>query len=312
MVAVVCSKPMQDLMESVRRIATTDLGVLITGESGSGKEVVARAIHHYSRRSRAAWVDINCAALPENLVESELFGHEKGAFSGADSSKQGLFELADKGTIYLDEIGELEARAQAKLLRILDGVPYMRLGGVRKVAVDVRVVAATNQDLDRCVAEGKFRKDLYHRLSQVRLQVPALAQRKDDVIALSEHFLRMQNDQLRLSEDALEALLSYHWPGNVRELKNRISRAAAFADDPIIQAADLGLETATTDRQRQVTEELEFTANLQALERQTILKVLEQTGGQQQKAAGILGISTRTLSRKLAAYEGENATVLTR
>jgi transcriptional regulator with PAS, ATPase and Fis domain len=308
--AVVCSQPMQDLMQTVRRIANTDLTVLITGESGSGKEIVARALHHYSRRSKATWVDINCAALPEHLVESELFGYEKGAFSGADAPKQGLFELAHEGSIYLDEIGELDARAQAKLLRILDGMPYLRLGGVRKVILDVRVIAATNQDLEQSVARAKFREDLYHRLSQVRIHVPPLRERADDVIPLAEHFLRIQNDQLRLTGDAVEALLRYCWPGNVRELRNMTSRAAALATGSVIRASDLGLETA--EGKHPASDSWEFTANLQALERRTIMKVLEQTGGQHRRAAGILGISPRTLSRKLAAYEIGNVTSLTR
>jgi DNA-binding NtrC family response regulator len=224
--------------------------------------------------------------------------------------KQGLFELAHQGSIYLDEIGELDARAQAKLLRILDGMPYLRLGGVRKVEVDVRLIAATNQELEQCVADGRFRKDLYHRLSQVRIHVPPLRERRDDVIPLAEHFLRMQNDQLQFTEDAVEALLRYPWPGNVRELRNTTARAAALATESAIQASDLGLESGAG--KRKLAESWEFTANLQALERQTIMKVLEQTGGQQRKAAGILGISPRTLSRKLATYEVRNATFLAR
>src|SRR5262252_948455 len=172
--AVVKSKPMLDLLSVAERVGRTNAAVLITGETGSGKELIARAVHHYSLRCSKPWVDVSCAALPEHLVESELFGYERGAFSGADTSKPGLFELANHGTLFLDEIGELEPRMQVKLLRVLDGVAYYRLGGVRKVSVDVRVVAASNQDLERMVQSGKFRGDLYHRLGQICLRVPPL------------------------------------------------------------------------------------------------------------------------------------------
>src|SRR5579885_2432147 len=175
--AIIASEPMRRLMDIVQRVARSSATVLITGESGSGKELVARAVHHYSMRAHRPWVDLSCAALPEHLLESELFGYDKGAFSGADSCKPGLFELADQGTIFLDEIGELDPRMQVKLLRVLDGVPYYRLGGTKKVQVDVRVVAATNQNLEKAVEEGRFRSDLYHRISQFNLRVPPLRQR---------------------------------------------------------------------------------------------------------------------------------------
>src|ERR1700719_4218424 len=172
MEAVIASESIRALLATIERVARSHATVLITGESGSGKELIARAVHHYSLRSHRPWVDLSCAALPEHLLESELFGYDKGAFSGADSHKPGLFELAHQGTIFLDEIGELDHKMQVKLLRVLDGVPYYRLGGVKKVSADVRVVAATNQDLERGVAEGRFRNDLYHRLSQFILKVP--------------------------------------------------------------------------------------------------------------------------------------------
>src|SRR5271165_6733840 len=189
MPAVVSSAAMRQLLELAERIAQTNAAVLITGESGCGKELIARAVHHYSLRCAKPWVDVSCAALPEHLVESELFGYERGAFSGADSAKPGLFELAHQGTIFLDEIGELDPRMQVKLLRVLDGVPYYRLGGVKKVSVDVRVVAATNQDLERGVADGRFRNDLYHRLSQFTLRVPPLRDRIEDIAPLARHIL---------------------------------------------------------------------------------------------------------------------------
>jgi transcriptional regulator with GAF, ATPase, and Fis domain len=291
---------MHALMERVRRVAQSDATVVITGESGSGKEIVARAIHHYSLRSNKAFVDVNCAALPDTLVESELFGHEKGAFSGADAAKQGLFELADGGTIYLDEIGEMEARAQAKLLRILDGVPYYRLGGVRRVSVNVRVVAATNSSLEEAVRNGRFRSDLYHRIMQVCLVVPPLRERGDDILALAEYFLLQQNPDLSLTEEASRALLACSWPGNIRELRNVVTRAALFARGPAVDVDDLGISPDASGRR-----ELPAgtpTINLEVLERQAILKALDETAGHQGRAADLLGISVRTLSRKLAQY----------
>src|SRR5579862_7345275 len=181
MTTIIASEPMHRLMSLVERVARSNASTLITGESGVGKEVVARAVHHYSTRAHRAWVDLSCATLPEHLLESELFGHERGAFSGADSVKVGLFELAHQGTIFLDEIGELDPRMQVKLLRVLDGASYYRLGGTRKISTDVRVVAATNQNLEKAVAEGRFRGDLYHRLSQVTLKVPPLRTRAADI-----------------------------------------------------------------------------------------------------------------------------------
>src|ERR1700679_2003683 len=181
MTAIIASEPMRHLMSRVERAARSSASVLITGESGSGKEVVARAVHHFSPRAHRPWVDLSCAALPEHLLESELFGYDRGAFSGADHAKPGLFEMAHQGTLFLDEIGELDPKMQVKLLRVLDGVPYYRLGGVKKVGVDVRVVAATNQELETAVSEGRFRSDLYHRLSQITLKVPPLRPRTEDI-----------------------------------------------------------------------------------------------------------------------------------
>ncbi len=206
MQAIFSSPAMQQLVGLVERIAQTNAAVLITGESGSGKELIARAVHHYSLRCSKPWVDVSCAALPEHLVESELFGYEKGAFSGADSPKPGLFELANHGTLFLDEVGELEPRMQVKLLRVLDGVAYYRLGGTRKISVDVRIVAATNQELEQGVETGKFRGDLYHRLGQICLRVPPLRERMEDIVPLAEHFLKQTYPNMFFSSDALRAL----------------------------------------------------------------------------------------------------------
>src|SRR5450631_362965 len=239
---LIASPIMHKFMGMVDRVAGHTETVLVTGETGTGKELVARTIHESSYRHKNALVDINCAALPEHLVESELFGYEKGAFSGADSSKPGLFELADKSTIFLDEIGELQPQIQVKLLRVLDGAPYYRLGGHHKITVDVRVVAATNQDLDLAVKEGRFRKDLFHRLSQFQLRVPPLRERPEDIAALAQHFLTLKAPGKSFSADALAALQAHAWPGNIRELRNLIAKLAMAAQDPEIAARDVMAE----------------------------------------------------------------------
>jgi DNA-binding NtrC family response regulator len=311
MPAVVGSEPMRGLLEFVRRVAKVDAAVLITGESGTGKELIARALHHYSPRAARPWVDVSCAALPEHLIESELFGHEKGAYSGADSAKPGLFELANKGTLLLDEIAELEPKMQVKLLRVLDGVPYYRLGGVRKVSVNVRVLAATNGNLEESVKAGRFRSDLYHRLSGIQLEVPPLRDRRRDILPLAEYFLREHNPEFELREDARKVLEDYSWPGNVRELRNVVLKTAVLAQSPVIGGFDLRahlgpgwLESASAQAKSWGAAGVSEAAgmNLDGMERRMIFRVLEQTGGHQQRAAKLLGISRRTLSRKLRLY----------
>ena len=289
---------MEALLALVERVARTNVAVLITGETGSGKELVARAIHHYSLRHSKPWVDVNCAALPEHLMESELFGYEKGAFSGADATKQGLFELANTGTLFLDEIGELDPKMQVKLLRVLDGTPYYRLGGVRKISVDVRVLSATNVNLEDAVREGKFRSDLYHRLTQVHLKVPPLRERPDDVAALAELFVRQQDPSFSISTEAMDALRQHAWPGNVRELRNVISKSLVFANGQCIQLSDLGL---TVDRSRSHCGS-DSGLSLERNEREMVFKALAESGGHHRNAAKLLGISSRTLSRKLKLY----------
>src|SRR5215471_4229190 len=235
MPAVVASDAMREVMRFVEKIAPSNAAVLITGESGSGKEVVARALHEYSGRSAKPWVDINCAALPDHLLESELFGYEKGAFSGADSTKPGMFELASGGTLFLDEIGELNLKSQSKLLRVLDGWPHYRLGGTRKIEVNVRIVTATNADLELDVRAGKFRSDLYHRLNQVRIKVPPLRERVEDIGPLARLFLRQEKNGLQLSDEAIEALRLYSWPGNIRELKSLMALVAVMSESAVVR-----------------------------------------------------------------------------
>ncbi len=314
MPAIISSPGMLQLIELVERISQTNAAVLITGESGSGKEVIARAVHHYSLRCAKPWVDVSCAALPEHLVESELFGYERGAFSGADSPKPGLFELANHGTLFLDEVGELEPRMQVKLLRVLDGVAYYRLGGTRKVTVDVRIVAATNQDLETMVENGQFRSDLYHRLGQICLRVPPLRERIEDIVPLAEHFLKQSNLHRYFSADALQALQRHRWPGNVRELRNVVTKAAVLARGPEIAGEDLVIAAPRIPAQSAPVATVSSagiptagipTANLDGMEKNTILRVLAQTNGHQQRAAELLGISRRTLSRKLKLYGRE-------
>ena len=212
MKAIIASNSMRQLMAMAERVARSNATVLILGESGCGKEVLARAIHHFSGRSQKPWVDLNCGALPEHLIESELFGYDRGAFSGATTNKPGLFELAHQGTIFLDEVAELEMKMQVKLLRVLDGVGYYRLGGVKKVNVDVRIAAATNQELETAVADGRFRSDLYHRLTQITLRVPPLRKRVEDIAPLACHFLAQHDPSLRFSPGAVEILERYSWP----------------------------------------------------------------------------------------------------
>jgi two-component system, NtrC family, response regulator AtoC len=296
--AVFASEVMQKLLVLVEKVAATNATILITGESGAGKEIIARAIHHYSLRSSRSWVDLNCAALPENLLESELFGHEKGSFSGADACKPGLFEIADRGTLFLDEIGDLDPRMQVKLLRVLDGASYYRVGGVRKVSVDVRLIAATNQDLKLAVREGRFRSDLFHRLSQIPICVPPLRERRADIAPLALHYLALERPGACLSPEAMEKLCAHDWPGNVRELRNVVMRASVLAPGPDITLADLPEEF----RNGAFSAGLHQLAGLPDLEKRAILAALGETGGHQQRAADKLGISKRTLQRKIRSY----------
>src|SRR5712692_5466114 len=299
---IIASTLMHKFMGMVERVARHTETVLITGETGTGKELIARTVHDSSHRSSEPFVEVNCAALPEHLVESELFGYEKGAFSGADACKPGLFEMADKGTVFLDEIGELPPHVQVKLLRVLDGSPYYRLGGHRKIEVDVRVVAATNQDLEAAVKEGGFRKDLYHRLSQFHLRVPPLRQRPEDIVALAQHFLSLKAPEKTFSAEALTALQSHDWPGNIRELRNLVAQLAMAGAGKQITAVEIVAELSGEKPLATHGGASLPLGTLENMEEQMIISALERTGGHRAQAAEQLGISRRTLSRKLREY----------
>ena len=302
---IIASLLMHKFLGLVDRVASHTETVLITGGTGTGKELVARTIHQSSFRASKQFVEINCAALPEHLVESELFGYEKGAFSGADSAKAGLFELADKGTLFLDEIGELPLHMQVKLLRVLDGSSYYRLGGHRQVKVDVRVVAATNQDLDAAVKDGRFRRDLFHRLTQFHLRVPPLRERPEDIAVLARHFLRAKTPDKRFSEEAVRVLQAHQWPGNIRELRNVVTKLAIDSPADEISADQARGEISHEEAQQAPSsaETIALPGDLGMMEEQMIVKALERTHGHRALAAEQLGISRRTLSRKLREYQ---------
>jgi DNA-binding NtrC family response regulator len=308
-IAIVRSEASQRLIAMVRRVAATPAAVLIEGETGSGKELVARAIHQFSARKHKPWVDVNCSALPEHLLESELFGYERGAFSGAESSKLGMFELADNGTLFLDEIGELDPKIQAKLLRVLDGASYYRLGGTRKISVDVRIVAATNRNLEAAVRQGKFRKDLFYRLGQILLRVPPLRDRSEDIAGIAEKILEEYRPGARFDEEAMGALCAYTWPGNVRELKNTVMAIATLGDSgTTIKLTDLPEQITRPDLKPSSAEEDNvLLGDLDSMERVMIEQALHACEGDQAQAADRLGISRRTLSRKLKLYRLEES-----
>ncbi|MGZ4841296.1 MAG: sigma 54-interacting transcriptional regulator [Candidatus Angelobacter sp.] len=306
---IIRSDALKRVMRLVEQVACHPAAVLIVGETGTGKEMIARSIHSHSLRCNKAWVDVNCAAIPEHLVESELFGYEKGAFSGADAQKIGYFEMADGGTLFLDEIGDLDPKVQVKLLPVLDGVPYYRLGGSKKVSVNVRVVAATNQNLEELVRAGRFRNDLYHRLAEFKLEIPPLRERPEDLLAIAEQILHQHYPNSRFSNDAITALLTHDWPGNVRELRNSIFRAVMLARNAHVEitGADLKLNPDTAPSHGKTP----LNRDLDQVERQIVFDTLERCGGNQGKAAESLGISRRTLLRKLKTYrENESETAV--
>jgi Nif-specific regulatory protein len=304
------SGSIRDIESQIARVADTNATVLIRGESGVGKELVARAIHYSSPRREGPFVCLNCAAISETLLESELFGHEKGAFTGATEKKIGKFEASDNGTIFLDEIGEMTFNTQAKLLRVLEGHPFERVGGSTPISVDVRVVAATNQPLEKALQEGKFRRDLFYRLQVVEIRVPPLRDRKADVAVLAEHFLkRFVRDTGRKIRDftptALRKMQDYHWPGNVRELRNVVERAVALGKGPLLDAHDVWLSSLEAEGPAPLTAEPRVYEELplEEIEKRHILKTLEHTDWNKSQAAAILNIERSTLDRKIKGYE---------
>lgn len=300
------SDPMSDLKAKIARVATARGSVLIRGESGAGKELVARAIHRASSRSDRPMVSVNCAAIPADLMESQLFGHKAGSFTGADRDHSGYFQQADMGTLFLDEVGEMTPAGQAKLLRVLEGHPFLPVGAIEPITVDVRVLAATNQDLQDYVADGKFREDLYYRLSVFELGLPPLRDRGTDIALLTDFFFDHFKSEhgrpgLRVSGAARERLLGYHWPGNVRQLRNVIDSAVVMAEGTEVQPEDLALRDAGTAAP---SERLE-TLRIDDWEQKLIVEALARTKGSVPEAAKLLGIGRATLYRKVEQYEIE-------
>jgi DNA-binding NtrC family response regulator len=303
------SKAMEGLVALAETAARADSTVVITGESGTGKDVLARFLHASSQRTDSPMISVNCAALPETLFESEFFGHERGAFTGATSTKRGLIEAADSSTLFLDEIGEMPAQTQVKLLRFLEEGRFRRVGSTRDRESDVRVIAATNRNLADDVTSGRFRADLFYRLNVISLHVPPLRHRREDIPALVGHFLtrfreRFNRPTLDLSADARQRLNAYDWPGNVRELRNALERAAALAsaDSDTIEADQLLPASAAPTGEGKANTPNSAPLTLDQLERQHILRVLEEQAGNRERAAAVLGISARTLYRKLREY----------
>lgn len=300
------SLSMQGILEMVEQIAPTKTTVLIVGESGTGKELIAEAIHRGSPRAARPFIKVNCAALPETLLESELFGYERGAFTGADRQKPGRFELADGGSLFLDEVGDLPLHLQGKLLRVLQEGEFERLGGTQTVRADVRLIVATNQDLAQAAADKTFREDLYYRLNVITISVPPLRERPEDIPPLIHHFIDKfarvnEKAPLDLHPDALEALTSYSWPGNVRELENALEHAVVLSKRDFIDVSNL---PSTLVPSRKGGQALSFAVGtpIKEVERIVIQRTLEKTGGNKEAAARLLGIGVATLYRKLKSY----------
>ena len=298
------SDPMVGVFKLIETVAPTTSTILVTGESGTGKELVARAIHYNSPRRERPFVALNCGALPETLLESEMFGHMRGAFTGAAANKKGLIEVAERGTVFLDEIAEMTPMVQVKLLRVLQERRFRRLGGLDEVEADIRIIAATNQDLGQLVAEGKFREDLFYRINVIPIHLPPLRERREDIALLADHFLHRYCEQMGkklsgLSGEAVRLLESYHWPGNIRELENVIERAVALERSPVVLPDTLspvlrGLSTRPAPLVELPESGFNLEAHVQELERGYLAEALRRAGGVQSKAADILGMSFRS------------------
>ncbi len=297
----------EELRRFILKVAPTDSTVLLRGETGTGKELVAAAIHRASGRSEHPFVAVDCASLNENLLQSELFGHERGAFTGAVRMRHGLFEAADGGTLFLDEVGDVSPALQASLLRVLETSRFRRVGGAREISVNVRLIAATNRDLERMISEGQFRQDLFFRLNAIHVDLAPLRARRGDIPLLAEHFLSRHNARYQthksFAPEAVEALCGYRWPGNVRELRHAVERAAVLADGDVIRAADLSAELRGGSGPDPVRGEGgEPFLPLVEVERRYLARVLAHAGGHRSRAAALLGISERNLYRKIQEY----------
>jgi len=300
------SDSMQEVFEAVHRVATVRSNVILRGESGTGKELVARAIHYMSPRAKKPFVKFNCASIPEGLLESELFGHERGAFTGATAMRKGRFELADGGTIFLDEIGDLPLALQPKILRVLQEREFERVGGERTIRVDVRLVAATSRDLEGLVSEGQFREDLYYRLNVVPIFLPPLRERREDIPLLTEFFLHRFNEEngrsVTITPAVLDVLLGYDWPGNVRELENVIERLVVMSRSDRITVQDLPLSIRRMKSAPVTSRSGSLSSNVEQLERERIVEALERTGWVQARAARLLGITPRQIGYRIQKY----------
>jgi DNA-binding NtrC family response regulator len=307
------SRQMKEVFAKIQRAAAVDSTVLILGESGTGKELVAQALHHNSPRKKGPFVAVNCAAVPATLVESELFGHVRGAFTGATDRRVGRFEQADGGTLFIDEIGDFELGLQAKLLRVLETLTLTPVGGYEDKKVDVRVLAATSRDIKAMVREGTFREDLFYRLNVVTIQLPALRERTDDIPVLVDHFLKEISEQKhtapkKMDADVLRRFMTYRWPGNVRELRNMLESMMVLADGDTLTERDLPDQIQEGTAPLEARKNLPMGMTMEELEKLAIIKALEQCGGKRTRAAESLGISVRTLQRKLRLYQLEDET----
>lgn len=300
------SPVMQEVFTLIKKVAMSDANVLITGESGTGKELVARAIHNLSPRRDGHFVAINCAAIPEGLLESELFGYMKGAFTGASANKKGLFEMADKGTLFLDEISEMPLNLQAKLLRVIEDRTFRRIGGTSDIKSDVRIISATNRDINSILNNGHFREDLYFRLNVLSINIPPLRDRREDIPLLANHFLeRFSSNKKRFSAEALEALKNYHWKGNVRELENLVERVSLLCESPLIGIEHLPEEIRTAEMIRDVaipSDGLNFEKVIEEMEKSYLIQALEKTQGVKTEAAKLLNLTFRSFRHKLKKY----------
>ena len=303
------SQKMEEVINVAARVAESKATVLITGENGTGKEVLAKAIHYMSSRKEKPFIAVNVPALTETLLESELFGHEKGAFTGADKMKKGRFEIADGGTLFLDEVGDIPQSIQVKLLRVLQEHQFERVGGTERIEVDVRIIAATNKDLEQKIKEGTFREDLYYRLNVVSINIPPLRERKEDILPLIENFIdkyckENNKEKLEVSKEAVDVLMKYTYPGNVRELENIIERAVVLTRGKVITLNDLPMNIKGFKDEKALgsLDEGTLTDQVEALEKQLIFDALQQSDGNQTKAGKLLGLTERNLRYKLKKY----------